>query len=413
MKDEKRKLRVLWFSNTPAAGDDFSADNCTGGWLKSLDKAIQDKIDLHVAFYDRKYPEHFQVRRTNYYSLASKDKLKLIRRRILLFWGKNPDISVYLKLIDEVKPDVIHIHGTEKNFIHIAGHTTVPVVLSIQSIQTVMNHKYFSGIKKTELSLLYFFNDYYKAYKDFLKQGEIERECVKRLKYVIGRTDWDRRVYSVLAPGTEYFTCNEILRDSFYRNEWTEHFSTQDKMTVHTTMGPLLFKGFETICMTVSLLDKAGYRIEWRVAGVGTDSEINRIVKRKLGREYPSEGLVLLGSLNESDLVDRMLESDIFVSPTHQDNSSNALCEAMMLGMPCISTFAGGCGSLITDKVNGLLVQDGDPWALAGAVVELSQNRHLALSLGTKARKDSLMRHSPETITENLLDIYSTVCRND
>ena len=42
-------MRILWFSNTPAAGDDFFSSKSTGGWLKSLDKAIQQAANNLVA----------------------------------------------------------------------------------------------------------------------------------------------------------------------------------------------------------------------------------------------------------------------------------------------------------------------------------------------------------------------------
>jgi glycosyltransferase involved in cell wall biosynthesis len=39
--------------------------------------------------------------------------------------------------------------------------------------------------------------------------------------------------------------------------------------------------------------------------------------------------------------------------------------------MPVITTNASGSPSIVTDKEEGLLVQDGDPHLLAGAVIEL------------------------------------------
>ena len=172
-------MRILWFSNTPAAGDEYISSNGTGGWLKSLDKAIQDKVELHVAFYDRHYPAEFTVGKTTYHQLAPHDKKSLIERRVKLKFGKeNPDLHRYLEVIEKVKPDIIHIHGTERPWIQLARYTDIPVLLSIQAILTVMNHKYFSGINKGELPCG---SNYLEAYKGFEKEGIVERE---NLKYV-------------------------------------------------------------------------------------------------------------------------------------------------------------------------------------------------------------------------------------
>lgn len=401
-------MRVLWFSNTPAAGDEFVGSDGTGGWLKSLDKAIQGKVELHVAFYDRHYPSEFMVGKTMYHQVAPQSIMGLIKRRIMLSLGKNSDISRWLDVINRVKPDIIHIHGTEKPWILLTKYTDIPVLLSIQAILTVMNYKYYSGIAQCDVSSG---NEYRSAYKKFLKAGIIERENLKYVNYVMGRTDWDKRVYSVLAPHAKYFTGGEVLRESFYKTEWKKPQRCDNKIIVHSTIGPLLFKGLETIAEAVNALNKAGVNVEWRVAGVEEDSSIHKLVKKKIRCDYPSKGLVLLGSLNEQDLIERMQEADVYVAPSHQDNSSNSLCEATMMGMPCVSTLAGGSGSILKDDVTGIVIQDGDPWAMAGAVLELANDDEKAARYATKAREVAIERHKKERIVEQVITAYYDILK--
>ena len=401
-------MRVLWFSNTPAGGDEYISSNGTGGWLKSLDKAIQDEVELHVAFYDRHYPTEFTVGKTTYHQLAPKSKKELIKRRVLLHIGKNPDVARWLDVIKQVKPDIIHIHGTEKPWILLAEHTDIPVLLSIQAILTVMNHKYFSGIPQSNLPC---WSDYVEAYRGYMKEAVIERENMKYVNYVMGRTDWDRRVYSVLAPHAKYYTGGEVLRDGFYNTMWKKTQRNDNKIIVHSTTGSLLFKGLETIAVAVNVLNKAGVDVEWRVAGVQEDSSFHKIVKKQLGANYPSKGLSLLGSLNETELIEKMLEADIYVAPSHQDNSPNALCEATLMGMPCVATFAGGTGSILKDGETGIVVQDGDPWAMAGAVIELANNKSLALQYAAKARELAIERHNKEKVVDQVLAAYYDILK--
>jgi glycosyltransferase involved in cell wall biosynthesis len=95
--------------------------------------------------------------------------------------------------------------------------------------------------------------------------------------------------------------------------------------------------------------------------------------------------------------------------PSHIENSPNNLCEAMLIGMPCISTFAGGAGSLITDKFDGILIQDGDPYAMAGAILELYNDKEKAILLGQNARETALKRHDKDTVINDIIYNYNKI----
>lgn len=402
----ERKLRILWISNTPAASDETIGSNGTGGWLKSLDKAIQDKVELHVAFYDRRKNIDFEVGRTKYYTFSSPGIKGFVRKLRAYLGGESQFVDRWNRIIETVNPDIIHIHGTELGFVSIVKQAKVPVVLSIQAILQSMVFKYFGDFQLKDLGFFYWRTKYYKDFLHFRRMAGIERDCAHYLNYVIGRTEWDCRCYSVLAPQAKYFINNEVLRDGFYKACWREHAPENGRYIVHTTTGRLLFKGLETICYSLTLLQEAGMNVEWHVAGISECDEVVKIARRNLGNRFPSKGLVFLGPKAEEQLIDEMLKAHVFAYPTHQDNSSNALCEAMMLGMPCVSTFAGGSGTMLTDKVNGIMVQDGEPWVMAGAIKELLQNRSLALQYASQAKSDASARHNKEDIVNGLLEIY-------
>ena len=202
-----------------------------------------------------------------------------------------------------------------------------------------------------------------------------------------------------------------MLREGFYNIIWKEPIRDDKKIIIHTTTGAHLFKGLETVCHAVSLLNRIGFDFEWRVAGVNENNEFVKIIKQKLNGDYPQTGLELLGSLSEGELIKRMMEAHIYVSPSHQDNSPNALCEATMLGMPCISTCAGGSSTILKDGKTGILIQDGDPWVMAGAVLELARDRNLAGKYASAAREEAIIRHSKQSIKNNLISIYNEVLR--
>ncbi|HSV88431.1 MAG TPA: glycosyltransferase [Bacteroidales bacterium] len=79
------------------------------------------------------------------------------------------------------------------------------------------------------------------------------------------------------------------------------------------------------------------------------------------------------------------------------------------MGMPCISTFVGGVGSLLKDGEEGILIQDGAPRAMAGAIIELTNNKGKAIKLGNNTRKTALKRHDKDRVVEELIKTYKQI----
>jgi len=412
-------MKVLWFTNTPASGEEYLKTNVVrGGWLKSLDKALKEKVDLHVAFYYPKYAAPFEYKGIHYYPICKFNwKRQILKKLIFGDYVDQEDLPTYLSIIENVHPDIIHIHGSENPFGCMIGKTLIPIVLSIQGNQTVYLHKYFSGIEKKYLTGRQFrisdikatiFDRSFKQEYCLSKKTQLrEVRNLKNCLNIIGRTDWDRRVSRILAPDSLYYHNDEVLRNCFYNSVWEK--PKNDHIIIHSTIGVNFFKGLETLSEALYELNLLGLNVEWRVAGISQTNQIITVVKRKLGKKYPSTGLIFLGNLNEEDLVARLLEADTYVMPSHIENSPNNLCEAMIIGMPCIATFAGGTGSLLKDREDGILIQAGDPWSMAGAILELNKNQIIAQKYSINARKNAIYRHDKERIVNDLVNIYTSI----
>jgi glycosyltransferase involved in cell wall biosynthesis len=412
-------MRVLWLTNTPAGADRvLNTGTISGGWLQALNKALQHRVELHVAFFYPRNCDNFSFEFTQYYPICHRHwKWQIIKDLVLGSRSENEYLQVLLTLIDRINPDIIHIHGTENPFGIILEKVDIPVIVSLQGNVKIISHKYFSGIERKYLNVYHLSIKNLKAfilkqtfksnYKKLVNKVKWEEAVLKKCKYLIGRTDWDKRISRIFSPQSIYFHNDEILRDSFYENVWKSHWN--DKIVLFSTITNSFFKGLETICLALFELNKLGVNIEWRIAGLTESDQIIAVVKKKIREKYPLNGLIFLGSKNESSIVDELLKADIFILASHIENSSNSLCEAMILGLPCIATNAGGTGSLLKDKEEGILIQDGDPWSMAGAILELLNKPILAEDYGRNARIRALKRHDKETIINGLISIYSKV----
>lgn len=415
-------MRILWFSNSPALGSDYLNSpkkiTGTGGWLYSLNKFIQSDVELGVCFHYPYRISSFFFENTEYFPVYTGNILmNYLKSPFLIKIKPDKYLDQYLDVINKFNPDIIHIHGTENLFCSIFNYVKLPIVVSIQGNITVINYKYFSGFYGRFLNRVRFnsFKEIFigpktfkKSKQFFSKMALIEQDLMKDIEFVIGRTRWDFRVTRILSPNSHYFHGDEVLRDSFYLHTWNNPYSA-GRVTIFTINSDSYFKGIETVFYSISILLGLGYDLEWRIAGITNSSLVKSISKSYLGRKFPKFGFKLLGNLNEVELANELLGAHLYVMPSHMENSPNNLCEAMILGLPCIATFAGGTGSILKDGHEGILIQDGDPWVMSGAILELINTPTLSLFYGNNARIRALERHNKDVVTKQYLNIYSEI----
>ena len=63
------------------------------------------------------------------------------------------------------------------------------------------------------------------------------------------------------------------------------------------------------------------------------------------------------GKLSKQEWRDLSKDYNVFINTTNFDNTPVSVIEAMALGIPVVSTNVGGLPFLITDKVDGVLVE--------------------------------------------------------
>ena len=413
-------MKILWFTNTPcSAVEKLGLNINAGGWLRSLEDEIKKNpnIELGICFYSYNKIEPFVHNGTRFYPVYRKSKNSKLKRAYKRLVPDNNDVhevSSLLQVIADFKPDVIHVHGTEDNFGLVQMQSDIPVVISMQGILSPCAAKYYSGIPENiarrheGLLTKWIGSGTTRSYTLFQKDAERERRILNSAKFIIGRTEWDKRVTGVLAPKAQYFIGNEILRKPFYENRWAKTAFSKPLQIV-TTTGGAIYKGFETIVSAAEILSETDLIFSWKVIGLNEDSNTVNIVKKWKKIQLRNLKIKLLGTLDEKAMVDTLLQSDIYCHTSHIENSPNSLCEAMILGMPCIATYAGGTCSLLQDDEEGMLVQNGDPWAIAGALIEFKKDPDKAFLYGNNARKRALDRHNKDKIVNNTLEIYRNI----
>lgn len=110
------------------------------------------------------------------------------------------------------------------------------------------------------------------------------------------------------------------------------------------------------------------------------------------------------------DVADKIGKASLFLLTSYSEGISNALMEAMALGLPVIATDvpSGGTQELIRHGENGLIIPAGDAGALEEAMDRLLSDREFAERLGTQAHKIQ-ERLSPDRVNRQWQEYFEKI----
>lgn len=409
-------MRVLWFSLTPsrykgAKGLGYNG----GGWISSLEAELikHSDVELGIAFIKgQKYIKEKQ-NKVCYYVMPIPSKK--IRNKINYFTNYNAqtEVTAYLpilkKVVDDFKPDVIQVFGSESYLGFVRQVTDVPCVLHIQGIINPYWEAFFPpGFSKATFILR---NKSpkkmwcaYKELKTWENTCKREREVLKQVKHYIGRTKWDEIITRTFNPQADYHYCSEILRDSFYH---ATNRKQPERMTIVSTMSGVMYKGLDLVLKTACVL-KRYWHVDFVWIVYGSKSLVP-FFERQTGIKGNDVNVEFRGVGSEKDVCNALCHATAFAQTSYIDNSPNAVCEAQMVGCPVVATNVGGVSSLIEDGKNGFLVPANDSYQMAWHLIMLYKNKEINGFIGKNAQNMAYQRHDKGQIVNSLIEIYNKV----
>lgn len=415
-------MRVLWISNIifPEVCDKLNLKKPSfGGWMYSLLETLKTNSNIEFSVATTYKGDIFQkhsIDNVVYYLLPLQKSNLKYNRSLESYWNS---------VVEDFNPDLVHIHGTEYalSLPFLNTCKNVKTIVSIQGLVSVISDYYDAGIKKNDILKnitirdILRFDSIFQGKKTMFKRGQIEKEIIKKTNFIIGRTQWDRSHTFFLNPSAPYFFCNETLRSGFYNNQW--HFSKCEKYSIFISQARIPIKGLHMVLDAVALIKDQFPEIKIYIAGnnfTKTENLIDRLRLTGYGKYILSlikkynltTNVFFTGELNEDEMIDRYLKSNLFICPSSIENSPNSLGEAQILGVPCIASYVGGVPDMIKDGETGFLYRFEEIKMLAlriAQIFNMSQNELEQLSNSEK--EVALQRHNPTVNIKTLLDIYT------
>lgn len=412
-------MRILWFTGVQLPA--LTGQGLTrAGWQEGLRKALETyepEIELGIAAPGPERRDPFTQANTTYFTLpgnAPRGRWGRLRKAWQHASYSPSDYKQCLEMVANFKPDLVHFHGSENFFGLISEHLATPSLLSIQAIVNGYFPFFFSDLGWREIvkelatpSFLRGEGPLHKwlTWRKYLK---IEQRILSGCQNYMGRTAWDRAVLMAFNPEARYFICNEALGDPYYTLEW--HAETAGEAVIYSTSSGNYYKGSLLLARAVDLLKQRGWKnIQLRLAGMNRSYDAGKILVAFIRAYHLQENILLLDRLSPGQITEELRGASLYVHPSHIDNSPNSLCEAMLMGLPCIAANVGGIPTLVRDGEDGLLYHDRDAYLLADRIAQLLNDRPLSARLGARARQTALARHDREQIARRTVEVYRQV----
>lgn len=197
----------------------------------------------------------------------------------------------------------------------------------------------------------------------------------------------------------------------------TERFAPGDKMAVRQALGLDTARHYLGIVATLRSWKGHLFLLEafaklnlhdWTLLIVG-EGPMQENIEAKITELDLQGRVVLVGQKTNPDVWMRAL--DIFCLPSYANEGvPQALMQAMLSGLPIVTTPVGAILEAVSDGETALVVAPRDADALASATDRLIRDEALATRLGNSARERAVTRFSLDGMLDRMETVFHSVC---
>ena len=129
------------------------------------------------------------------------------------------------------------------------------------------------------------------------------------------------------------------------------------------------------------------------------------IFSKEIPHDFFGENIVLHRNVEHTELMDNWYpKMDVFVLPTHFDQTPFVVIEALSQGLPIIVTDVGGLPGLVNYGEAGIVVPRSDENSLLGALESLLSGVELRQSLSIKATQRFNQHYNANVVVPRFID---------
>jgi glycosyltransferase involved in cell wall biosynthesis len=144
-------------------------------------------------------------------------------------------------------------------------------------------------------------------------------------------------------------------------------------------------KGLHTLLKSISN-QRSAIRLDV-VGSLDSEPKYANNMREFVAANNLSSSVFLHGPLDREPLIEKLRQAHVLVVPSSYEGYGIVYLEGMCFGLPAIGTTAGAAGEIISDGINGFLIEPGSADLLANRLKLLNENREILIYMGRAARK--------------------------
>lgn len=361
-------------------------DGGTSMYMQQLSDTLGQRVELHIVAH--RTQDELPVRHAQLHYLSKSWKVWNVR-------------TEYLKLLDEIRPDIVHVNCCwQPHFAYAAlwaKEAGYPVVFSPHGMLEpwIVRRHYWT--RKVPSLLAYQRKAFYAA--DLVHAtSESEKQNLETISQYCGLlSDWHPKV-CVIGNGID-------TKGIKVKESWQKSHKLLFLSRVHPK------KGIDMLLQAFADLQKDNGPLKDYVLQIAGEGDLTYLNDLKLQSERLGLGqhVEWLGGIYDERKWALFREADLFVLPTHSENFGIVVAEALASGTPVLTTH-GTPWQELNDKHCGWCV-DVSTDAIREGLLSFAKLEESELQqMGLQGRKLVEEKYDTRTIASEFVKMYASLC---
>lgn len=416
-------MKILWITNQPIAYHREMLNiplGQSGGWMEVAYESIKDSAEIELCVttvHEGKQILHKTVGKHQFYIIPSPGGISNYDV------NSSNNIQQWSIVINEFNPDIIHLWGTEyaAGLCAIKANPNIPSVVYIQGVMAQIYYHMMDGISRYDemkysgIREILRNNIHWVNRKWYQKCIDVEKEILQRAQNIIVENKWCEAQCQVISGGCKAYYSKLPINNIFAGRDWS--WDNMEPHSIFTVAGGYPIKGHHFLLQALAIVKESFPDVKLLIPGnysYLTDTGFlgnpyGKFISDLIRKYDLSNNLVFLGRLTPDQMMENLLKSNVFVCSSVLENHSSSLLEAMMSGVPTISSFVGGIDSYYHSEHNGVFYRSNDVATLAFYITKVFSDRKFAEHIAENGKNSTRKERNAINIKEDFLKIYKEI----